>query len=290
MMMKTAPERKAQLWPRNTQRAGLTVLQFVGCVISVMGGAWLGAIYLGVDIRHLAHTALAQAELLDKVPPEWQPLGPEDNMTREQLVATLREELGVLRHEIAALRAGDDKPASTELPAAQASETNVATTSRPSSKDLTRAYWLRINDIALGEAALQQDAESAYNESNAAKVFAIKGQISRFAAKAVDTVPRKGVDGSVVQFGRQLGAWYEHAGELYEQAVQVWESPTTKEGRAELNHDWRRAELQHRNEARLLNDKAAAVRDAISRQFDEEFPEFAKPGGTVTSSSDAKAG
>jgi hypothetical protein len=36
--------------------------------------------------------------------------------------------------------------------------------------------------------------------SNAAKVFAIKGRISRFSANAVDAVPIEAVDESVVQF------------------------------------------------------------------------------------------
>ena len=45
-------------------RHGLTVLEFVGCVIAIVGGAWLGALYLGVDVRRLAYTALAEAVLL----------------------------------------------------------------------------------------------------------------------------------------------------------------------------------------------------------------------------------
>jgi hypothetical protein len=51
--------------PRNNRR-GLTVLEFVGCVIAIVGGAWLGALYLGVDVRRLAYTALAEAELLER--------------------------------------------------------------------------------------------------------------------------------------------------------------------------------------------------------------------------------
>jgi hypothetical protein len=108
-------------------------------------------------------------------------------------------------------------------------------------------------------------------------VFAIKARISRFAAKSVEAVPKDGVDESVIQFGKQLVLWYEHGGELYERAVQIWESPTANQGREQLNKDWRRAELHLRNEALLLKDKAGAVRSAISRHFGEDFPEFAKP-------------
>ena len=55
------------------RRAGLTILEFTACTIALVGGAWLGALYLGVDVRHLAFSALNQAKLLDKMPPELRP-------------------------------------------------------------------------------------------------------------------------------------------------------------------------------------------------------------------------
>jgi hypothetical protein len=264
------------------RRGGLTVLEFVGCVIAVVGGAWLGALYLGVDVRHVAHTVLSESELLDKVPPQWRPTDPKDNpMTRDQLVTMLREEFGALRQDLTTLQTGASGQ-TAESPGPRTTSSGNPSLQQ-ATKDKTRAYWLRINDIALGEAALQQDAESAANGANSARVFAIKARISRFAAKSVEAVPNDGVDESVVQFGRQLAQWYEHGGELYERAVQIWESPTASQGREQLNRDWRRSELHHRNEALLLKDKAVGVRSAISRQFGEEFPEFAKPTTTTNS-------
>jgi hypothetical protein len=175
----------------------------------------------------------------------------------------LRKELGSLRNEILALRGEAD-------PSAATSELGVA-------RDHSRAYWRRLSEIAVSEEALQQDAESAFNEGNAANVFAIKGRICRFAAKSVGSIPVEGVDESMVKFGRQLGLWYDRAGELYERATRIWETPSGKQARAELNEEWKRAETQHRNEARLLHERAVAVRALVSRQFGEEFPEFAKP-------------
>jgi hypothetical protein len=269
-------ELKSLKWTPAANRAGLTVLEFLGCVIAVVGGAWLGALYLGVDVRHVAHTALAESDLLDKVPPEWRPPGPEDKtMTREQLVTTLREELGALRQELSSLRTGDESIVTemNTVPVAQQS----GPASRGALKEPTLAYWLRVNEISLSEAALQRDAESAANDANAAQVFAIKGRICRFAAKSVEAIPSEGVDELVMQFGRQLSLWYDRGGELYERAVRIWETPTIGQNREQLNQDWRRTEIQHRNEALLLKEKAVVVRSAVSRRFGEQFPEFAKP-------------
>ena len=253
---------------RRNQRRGLTTLEFVACVIAVVGGMWLGAIYLGVDVRHLAHRVLDEAQLLDKVPPEWQPPAPkEKSMTREQVMVMLRKELGALRSEIVALRTA----------AAAVGDPKLLSEAEALAKEKTRTYWQRLSDIALNEAALQRDAETAIDEASAAKVFAIKGRICRFAADSVEALPTAGAHPTVVQFGEQLGAWYESTAELYERAVHIWESPATNQARSQLNRDWRAAELQHRHEARLLYERAAAVRTSLSRQFGEEYPEFATP-------------
>ncbi len=172
------------------------------------------ALYLGVDVKNIAHTALNESKLLDKLPAGWRPEGPQDKgQTREQLVTTLREELGSLRNEITALQTGkSDRP-----PGAASSDAADALSQLPA-KERTLAYWSRLNEIALGAADLQQDAESAFNAENAAKVFAIKGRICRFAAKAVEAIPTPAVDEAAVRFGRQLGLWYDGGGELYERA------------------------------------------------------------------------
>jgi hypothetical protein len=264
--------RNAGLRRHVSPRGGLSVLEFVGCAMAVVGGIWLGAIYLGVDVRHIAHTALSETELLERMPPEWRPPGPLDGVTREQLVATLREELGSLKTEISGLRAGDES-ANRGTDGSGETDSSAATSV---SNEKSMAYWVRLNEIALGEAALQKDAESAFDDANASKVFAIKARIGRFAAKAVEAIPNDHVDTSVVQFGRQLSQWYEHGGGLYERAVQIWESAANSQGREQLNADWKRAELHHKNEARLLRDKANAVRSAVSRRFATEFPGFAE--------------
>jgi hypothetical protein len=266
-------------------RRGLTVLEFVGCVIAIVGGAWLGALYLGVDVRRLAYTALAEAELLESVPPQLRPTAPGDNpMTREQLVATLREELGALRSELKSLRSGEATNLPAAAVAAPASDNNESASEPTASKEKTLAYWLRISEIALAEAALQKDAESTSNATNASRVFAIKGRISRFAAKSVEAIPSDGVEESVIRFGRQLALWYNRGGELYERAVRIWETPTISQNREQLNKDWSQAEAHHHNEARLVTEKAEAVRDTVSRHFGEGFPVFAAPTDSPASS------
>ena len=268
-------------------RAALTILEFLGCTTAVIGGAWLGALYLGVDTRHLAYSALSQTKLLDKMPPELRPVDPNEKaMTREQLLSTLHEELGSLRNQITSLRTGGAGSGVIPTGNGEPSSAELLPT-----KEKTLAYWERLSEIACGEGQLQRDAESAFNADNAAKVFAIKGRISRFSANAVEAVPTQEVDESVIRYARQLKLWYDRAGELYEKAVRIWETPIGQQARTQLNEEWKRASDQHVSEGRLLNDKAKAVRGSMSRIYGTEFPDFDKHAKPVASiESNAKSG
>jgi hypothetical protein len=267
-------------------RAGLTTLEFVGCLMAVVGGAWLGALYLGVDVKHVTYSALSDAHILEKMPKDWRP-GADDGqvVTREELATALHEELGTLRNQICALRTGKTDGVMTTPAGVPISGDAPLPT-----KERTLAYWTRLNEIALGETDLQLDAESAFNAANAAKVFAIKGRVSRFAAKAVAAVPIDGVDEDAVKFGRRLQLWYDKGGDIYERAVRIWETPMGAQARAQLNDEWKQTDKQHRNEAELISQKASAVRGTVSRIYGVEFPEFAKPAAaTATKENDAKS-
>ncbi|HEX4414440.1 MAG TPA: hypothetical protein VH107_12490 [Lacipirellulaceae bacterium] len=256
-----------------TDRTGLTTLEFVACLVAVVGGAWLGALYLGVDVKSAAYTALRDSQLLNKVPKQWQPAPPKDQaMTRDELVATLHAELGSLRNQISSLRTGKNDQPIGEGPRTSASDDGASPT-----KERTLAYWSRLNEIALAETDLQQDAESAFSAANAAKVFAIKGRVSRFASTAVDAVPTEGVDEQAIKFGRRLKLWYSRGDEHYQQAVRIWETPMGAQARTKLNDEWKQADNQHHNESELIMQKAAAVRGSISRIYGAEFSEFGKP-------------
>jgi hypothetical protein len=252
--------------------AGLSILEFLACTVAVIGGAWLGALYLGVDVKQLTYTALSDAHLLDKVPPSLRPADPNsENINREQLRASLHNELGSLRNQIAALHSGGE---ASPAPAPVARANSSAAPGPQPSKQKTFEYWSRLNEIATGNEKLQRDAESAANAANAAKVFAVKSRICRFSAKAIEALPMRNVDDSVLCFGSQLRQWYDRGGELYDRAVKVLETPMGQQARTQLNDEWKKADEQHQNEERLLYENASAVRGSMSRVYGAEFPEF----------------
>ncbi len=268
----------------NRLRAGLTLLEFVACTVAVIGGAWLGVLYLGIDTQHVAFAMLSQTKLLDKIPASYRPADPNENtVSHEQMLTMLHEEMGALRSQISGLH-GNNSLNSTQ--AVEATNSKRASNDLTPTKERTRDYWQKLNEIASGERQLQREAESAFNNDNAAKVFAVKGRISRFSAKAIEAVPKQGVDESVIHFGQELALWYDRANQLYEKAVRIWETPMGQQARAQLNEEWKRSDDQHLSEGRLLAEKASAVRGSMSRIYDTQFPVFdtpPKPVGRIES-------
>jgi len=47
------------------QRSGLSFIEFLDCLVAVLGGVVIGSMYLGVDLKQLASGSLEQSQLVD---------------------------------------------------------------------------------------------------------------------------------------------------------------------------------------------------------------------------------
>jgi hypothetical protein len=238
----------------------------------------MGALYLGVDVRHVAYVALKDSQLLDRVPQKWRPAPPDvkqgvEAPTSEQSAQHGEQELVALRQEIAALRTSRDTSADAATKGELVSGAAVSQlATRSIDKDRSLAYWTRLNDIVRDESALQGDSESAATQNNATQVASLKSRVCRFASSAIHAIPTEGVDSTATEFGKQLAAWYDHGAELCDQAVRIWESPARGHNGQPLSEAWDESKAQHRNEQRLLNERGLIVRDSLVRRFGDDFP------------------
>jgi hypothetical protein len=270
--------------PQNQNRAGLSILEFVGCLMALVGGIWLGAIYLGLDLQTATYTALSESNLMDNVPEDWRPAEPDSakRPSKAELAATVKTELSALRQEIDALQGkqpteGDAVNAIEDnSPAAMSKSESSAGDANATAKQATVVYWTQLGEVARRQAALLFEAESSATNSNATKVAALKGRISRLSATEIQALSTKNVDASLVTFGKELSAWYESGANVYEQAVQIWDSPLrgqSSRGQVspQLMKEWEKSHAQFTNEGRLLRDRAVAMSDGLKRQYGVEF-------------------
>jgi hypothetical protein len=256
--------------------AGMSILEFVGCSLALVGGLWLGAIYLGVDVRQATYVALADSKLMDTVPESWRPEGMEQTKepTSAELAASVQNELVSLREEITTLRDTPESSAAVATTSVEASKSAKADAD-DAAKQATIEYWTKLREVVRSQALLQVEAETAATAGNATKVAAIKARISRFSASGIRALPTANVDPLAVKLGQELADWYEQGASLYDQAVQVWESPGRGQSGQQITQEWERTQVQHANEGRLMMERIAAVRDSLTRRFGEGFAPIA---------------
>lgn len=258
----------------NQHRNGLSVLEFVGCLMALVGGVWLGAIYLGVDLHRVAYVALSESKLMDQVPEGWRPETPESEQAPSQaeLAASVQTELVALREEITSLRTPGAKPTpETHADASIPIDSSSGKTAN-SAEQTTLNYWKQLAQVIHNQYALQLDAEAAATEGNATKVAALKGRVSRLTATSIRALPNKNVERSAASFAAELANWYERGADLYDEAVQVWGTTANGPGNPQLAREWQQALSQFNNEGKLIRGRATTVRDALTQQFGVEFP------------------
>ena len=242
---------------------GLSILEFLGCLIAIAGGLWIGATYFGLDLHSLAYTALDESNALDSLPEEWRPPAPQGHpsqLSEEEVASALQHEMVALRHEIAALRG--------------VSPSDAAAESVPPNAGQTKEFWDRLRNIAKDEAALQLDSQAAASDANSDRVFALRSRVSRFASNAVDAIPTEGVDGELQLLGKDLSAWYIRASNHYHRGAELWSDRNAQASSAKFTEGWETADRQLQNEAQLLRNKAEAVRASLSRNYRGNFAAF----------------
>jgi hypothetical protein len=248
------------------ERSGMSILQFVSCLVALAGGVWLGATYVGLDLKKTAQQAITESEILDKVPEDWRPVQAvkEKLPTQAELAEQAQQELSSLQGEIAALEVGAETNAA---PSAASDADALDETKRAA----TLAYWAQLQQVIGSQGSLQLDAEQAATDVSATKLAAIKARIGRYAADAIRALPKRDVDESAVEVGKELANWYEQGADVLDQAVQVWESSSPGLNGSQLTKNWEQAQTQQVNEGRLLVSRLAAVRDSLTRRFGEGF-------------------
>ena len=205
-------------------------------------------------------------------------------MSEEEIARNLQTEMVALREELAALRmARVSQPTSRTARTAKNGQVDSSKTqstdpvqqaANPWTAEQTLAYWKRLCAIALDEAALQVDAQKTFTDDTADRVFALRGRVSRFAAKAVEAIPSTGVDPEAIRLGSQLADWYLRGGQHYDRGAALWSDQSAQQSSAKFLKNWSTAKRQLDNEAELLNNKATAVQASLSRRYRTNFPTF----------------
>ncbi|MCA9241737.1 MAG: hypothetical protein KDA37_16115 [Planctomycetales bacterium] len=258
-----------------SHRYGGTSYQVLTFLLVAALGVWLAAEYLGVNVEHLAHTALAEAKVIDRIPEKWRPAAPlpelgdaEGQIPFEERAAELLDELHGLRNEVAAIRQNVKEEASSQQRSAPASFTHSPAIRRQA----TLAYWTRLRQIAAEVNELHNGVEVALTSDSATVVFDIRSRAFDYGCRAIDSIDANEVDRQAVDVGFRIAKWYRSGADLYTRANDVWQGRAEQENSADVQKKLEAAKQHHAREAELVRELTSRTEEILMRRYAVEFP------------------
>lgn len=261
---------------RSQNRHGASLLEIIGCVLAVGVGVWLGARFLGVDLEAAAYSALAESEMIDKLPEGFRPNPPKgmEPLSDEAQEAQLLTELNSIRREVAILSKEEAHAAADELAPVVNASVHPEIAER---RQHTLAFWSRLGGIRSEVDKLQLAADEALNQNNVYSVLEIRKRAYEYGAKAVKAAKHSQVDPQALQFADQLTGWYSHGAELYGEALKVYQSQHLAPEGLSSDQLLEQVQRQHDNEAMLLFQKSGRLCEVLVRRYQVAFPEIEEP-------------
>ena len=173
------------------------------------------------------------------MPDGWRPEVPESAKTPSpaELAASVQNELVALRHEITSLR--DTQQAETEAPSRPWKPRRPPSRTRPRGPNRLRS----ITGRGCTTSCIARPRCKSTPSRPRPKATRPRSPRSRDAS-AVSPPARSercrrptSID-TAVKLGQELADWYENGANLYDKAVQVWESPARGQAGDQLTQDW----------------------------------------------------
>ncbi|MDZ4657095.1 MAG: hypothetical protein SH868_05900 [Bythopirellula sp.] len=250
-----------------SQRRGLSFLEFVGCLVAMVGGVTLGSMYLGIDVKQMAIGVLVQAQVVEAT--YFGQATTNTAMSAATEPAPASAEVS-LESSSAAIQPADlatteaapttDQPAAPRQPTPQ--ETRAA----------TRAYWNTLTECMLVEAHGRLRGEGSPEEWQLYDYLLQREQGHEKALKDLEALDEFGVDERLVEHGEQVTAWHKSGVKLFDYALSLLSDGPGAKLTGPFAQSWQSAATQLRMEENLVIERHRAVANYLDREYRQEKP------------------
>jgi len=267
-----APVRRAAAGAGPAARRAMSRIEFLGCLLAVAGGVWLGAWYWGINLEGAAFLALDETEMLEKVPEDWRPAdpdcptgdcpSPEQIRVEEQLV--LRSELEKIRFEAARLTSGigvvDEVPA------------GALTDEEERVRERTLAYWNSLAQIVFEVVVLQERVTPLAGTDYQARALSVRRRALEYGRDAVELLETDSVDREALSTGVRIAEWFDHGADMLKTALEL-RTRQPVGGRAMTAADvWTSTEAELAKRTDLVRRKSLETSGYLTSKYFVDFP------------------
>ncbi len=282
-------------------RRGMSILEFVGCFTALVGGVVLGSMYLGVDVKEMAYTALERAEVIDPRPNPETPAAtlseiPAPTATGATVTPATTASTTPTTAETTPVASTGVTSTTESTPVAPAAEATAPTPLAPPAglfaredlitdeqrQALTLAYWQALNACMQDEVTHRVPAIDAEGNWQLFDYLTGRKDGHLKAAAAITLLDPRGVDDHVLAYSKTAQAWHEDGGKLFGRAVSLLTDAPTAQLSGPFAQSWQSASTQHRMEARLLVEKQQAVDTYLNHAYQAAPVATAAPAAVAT--------
>lgn len=271
-------------------RRGVSLLEFLGCLSALAGGLILGSLYLGVDVKEMAFVVLEKAHVVEARPKPSQRAGrsPSPAPTAVSIATTTNPAPDAPPAHTAAGVAPSVEPPSpaapsldVATPAGASAAPPAATPAAPAAglfaradlitpeqrQALTLAYWQALAACMQDEVQGRLPAVDAEGNWQLFDYLTGRKDGHLKAAGAIAALDARGVDDHVMAYAKKAHAWHQDGARLFARALDLLTDAPTAQLSGPFAQSWQSAATQHRMEARLLAEKAQAVRSYLDHEY-----------------------
>lgn len=252
-------------------RRGLSFVEFMGCLVAMVGGVCLGSLYLGVDMQQMAIRVLQQAQVVS--PTFFGPQQP--SATRDASDPPLTAgPVTDIEATPAAIVATNDTSAASAEPAESAQPVSPDVTREPTAAECraaTRIYWDALTTCMHREAELRSQGFNPNAEWQIYDYLSRRKQGHVQALETLEGLNEFGVDPRLLAHGHQVISWNASAVKLFDRAVTLLTDSPNASLSGPFAQSWQSSATQLRMEEALIGDK----QQAVASYLDHEYPAVA---------------
>ena len=245
---------------------GVTIVEFLGCLVALGGGVALGLVYLGVDVQTLAAGVLEKADIkvpallseetqvgktapVDEAPSENQLLSFPGDMAPGDTGA---EEIALEPSEVATAGVETD----SETVSSGASQVALTDAEKLAA---THDCWVALNVCLREEAEHRSKSITKPGSWQLFDYLLHRQKGHQKVVEAIELLDHQGVDPRLETYVAQVLTWHRSGADLFDRAAQLLTDAPAGKLTGPFAQSWQSAATQHRMEEKLILNKHAAV-------------------------------
>jgi len=249
-------------------RRGLSIIEFVGCLVALCGGVAMGLVYLGIDLQAVAADVLQSPQMA-----EFQEMtfGASEDQPTAESKATPNE---ARAHATNPNGASLETEAEGNLEAAEESTASSETKSKPTEeltevqrKKATQDYWKILVACVQEESLGSQSGFQAFENWQLLDYLTHRLEGHQQVIDQIKALDDHGVESRVTFHAKYVLSWHLAGTKLNQRALDLITDGPKADLKGPVAQSWQSAATQHRMEEKLIQERHLGVASYLAHIY-----------------------